>query len=135
MAGRTTPHHAPSRPIQHWDFSRRCRARRGDGGSPGPATAFAAAHHQSTGPPEPGALERILARHGLSYDDNPSFDWLTPAGRGAAVGVAANERIVVGSWADALLCRALVSLERVVYVIDQSELASLRRTRNDRRSL
>ena len=83
------------------------------------------------GPPETGALDRILARYGLSYEDNPSFDWLPPAGRGAAVGVAANERFVVGSWADALLVRALVSLERVVYVIDQSELASLRRTRND----
>jgi hypothetical protein len=84
------------------------------------------------GRPETGALDRILARHGLSYDDNPSFDWLTPPGRGAAVGVAANERFVVGSWVDALFVRALVPLERVIYVIDQSELASLRRSRIDR---
>ncbi len=108
----------------------------------GHATAMAAvlAHRQRSplrivsriGPPETGALDRILARYGLSYDDNPSFDWLPPAGRGAAVGVAANERFVVGSWADALLVRALVSLERVVYVIDQSEVARLRRSRIDR---
>jgi hypothetical protein len=85
-----------------------------------------------TGPPETAALDRILSRYGLSYDDNPSFDWLAPAGRGAAVGVAANERFVVGSWTDALLARALVSLERVVYVIDQSEVARIRGSRIDR---
>lgn len=85
-------------------------------------------------PPEPSALDLILAQHGIDYDGNPSFDWLTATGRGPVAGISAAERIVVGGWVDARLALELVSADRVVYVVDQVEVPTLIGAKADRRA-
>ncbi|MCH5373490.1 MAG: hypothetical protein JJ992_05905 [Planctomycetes bacterium] len=80
-------------------------------------------------PPEPSALDEILAEHGLSYAHNPSFDYLSTTGRGPVIGMTTAERIVVGGWEDARLALQLVSADRMVYLIDQAEAPVL--VRND----
>jgi hypothetical protein len=76
-------------------------------------------------PPEPRALDDLMAEHGLFYDDNPSFDCLAVTGRGSVIGITAAECIVVGSWEDASVAMQLVSAGRLVYVIDQAEVRVL----------
>jgi hypothetical protein len=83
-------------------------------------------------PPEPSTLDLMLAQRGIDYDGNPSFDWLTAAGRGPVAGITAAERIVVGSWVDARLALELVSADRVVYVVDQAEVPTLIDAKADR---
>lgn len=85
-------------------------------------------------PPEPTALELILAQYGIDYDGNPSFDWLTDTGRGPVAGITAAERIVVGDWVDAGLALEAVSADRVVYVVDQVEVHALIGAKADRRA-
>jgi len=84
--------------------------------------------------PEPRAFDQLVTEHGLSYDDNPSFDWLTATGRSGVLGVTTTERIVVGSWLNASSALELVSPDRVVYVIDQEDLPNLIGASADRRA-
>ena len=85
-------------------------------------------------PPEPRAFDQLVAQHGLSYDGNPCFDWLTATGRGGVLGVTDAERIAVGNWIDARLALELVSPDRLIYVIDQEALPSLIGTSADRQA-
>lgn len=84
--------------------------------------------------PKPCALDQIITQHGLSYDDNPCFDWLTITGRGAVLGMTERELIVVGSLVDAHLALTLVSADRVVYVIDKEEVPILSGASGDSRA-
>jgi len=83
--------------------------------------------------PDPRALDLILARHGIDYDGNPSFDWLTSTGRGSVTGVSGVERMVAGSWVDASLALALVSPDRVAYVVDRVEVPTITGAKSNRR--
>ena len=103
--------------------------------------AVAMAHRQRSplriisrlAPPEPKVLDDLMDEHGLAYDENPSFDFITIMGRGPVIGMTATERIVVGSCEDARLALQFVSADRVVHVIDQAAVPVLTGTGTDPR--
>jgi hypothetical protein len=75
--------------------------------------------------PTADALDQVLAGRGLSFDANPSFDWLALDGRGPMVGVTDSERFATGTRDDTRLALRLSEPARVVYVVDRQGVAFL----------
>jgi hypothetical protein len=85
-------------------------------------------------PPAPTAFEALLARYNLRCDRNPIFDVLAPTFGATALGIADDERAVVGNLASAWLASQLLAPRRVIYVVRPGDASLLDPSRGDQRA-